>query len=49
MTKAAALLRDLQAVAEKRGAIEDFHHRLRAIHERHARKGKFIERLRRLG
>ena len=47
--KAAGLLRDLQAVAEERGAIEDFHHRLRAIHERHARKGKFIERLRTLG
>jgi hypothetical protein len=47
--KAAGLLRDLQAVAEERGAIEDFYHRLRAIHERHARKGKFIERLRALG
>jgi hypothetical protein len=47
--KAAGLLRDLQAVAEERGAIEDFRHRLRAIRERHARKGKFIERLRTLG
>lgn len=47
--KAADLLLDLQAVAEERGEIEDFNRRLRAIHERHVRKGKFIERLRALG
>jgi len=47
--KAAGLLLDLQAIAEERGAIEAFHRRLRAVHERHARKGKFIERLRALG
>jgi hypothetical protein len=47
--KAAGLLLDLRAVAEERGEIEDFHRRLRAIHERHVRKGKFIERLGTLG
>jgi len=36
---------DLQAIAAERGLIEDVNRRLRTIHERHAGKGKFIERL----
>jgi hypothetical protein len=47
--KAVGLLSDLQVIATERGTIEDFHRRLHTIHERHARKGKFIERLRVLG
>ncbi len=47
--KAAGLLFDLKAVAEERGAVEDFLRRLRAIRERHARKVRFIERLAGLG
>lgn len=43
--KAAVLLFDLRAIAEERGAIEDFLRRLRAIRERHARKERFIQRL----
>ena len=42
---AAGLLLDLKAVAEERGSIEDFRHRLRAIRDRHVRKERFIERL----
>ena len=47
--KAASLLLDLQAVAEDRGAMPDFKKRLNAIRERHAGKGKFIERLAKIG
>ncbi len=47
--KAAGLLFDLEAIAEERGAVEDFLRRLRAIRERHARKLRFIERLAGLG
>ncbi|MBZ9988832.1 hypothetical protein LB572_17170 [Mesorhizobium sp. BH1-1-5] len=47
--KAAALLSDLLALAEKRGAIEEFHVRLQSIRERHAGKGRFLERLAMLG
>jgi len=47
--KAVGLLLDVQAIAEERGEIDDFHRRLRAIHERHVRKERFIERLRVLG
>jgi hypothetical protein len=47
--KAAALLLDLQAVAEERGALPDFDRHLRAIREQHARKERFIERLAKIG
>ena len=47
--KAVELLFDLRAIADERGATEDFHRRQRAIRERHARKGKLIERLKGLG
>ena len=47
--KAVALLLDLQALAEEKGAGEDFHRRLRALQERHCQKAKFIERLKALG
>ena len=47
--KAAGLLLDLKAIAEERGTTEDFIRRLRAIRERHARKGRFIKRLETLG
>lgn len=47
--KAASLLLDLKAIAGERGAIGDFIRRLGAIRARHARKERFIERLRGLG
>ncbi len=47
--KAAGLLLDLQAVAEDGGAMPDFKERVRAIRERHARKGQLIERLAKIG
>jgi len=47
--KAANLLFDLRAIAEERGATEEFARRLRTIRERHARKERFIERLAALG
>ncbi len=47
--RAAGLLRDLHAVANERGATEDFRRRLRAIRERHVRKERFLERLTALG
>jgi hypothetical protein len=47
--KAAALLSDLRALAEKHGTIGEFFRRLRAIRERHARKERFIERLAAIG
>jgi hypothetical protein len=47
--KAAALLSDLGALAEKQGAIDEFLRRLNAIRERHARKERFIERLAAIG
>ncbi|RWD99681.1 hypothetical protein [Mesorhizobium sp.] len=43
--KATALLSDLQALAEKQGSVEEFRLRLQSIRERHAGKGRFIERL----
>ncbi|MEI9408475.1 hypothetical protein [Mesorhizobium salmacidum] len=43
--KAAALLSDLQALAEKQDRGEEFHLRLQSIRDRHAGKGRFIERL----
>ena len=47
--RAAGLLLDLRRIAEERGAAVDFTRRLRAIRERHARKERFIERLKTLG
>lgn len=47
--KAMSLLFDLKTIAEEQGSIEEFQHRLRAIRENHARKGRFIERLAALG
>jgi hypothetical protein len=46
--KAAGLLLDLKAIAEEKGAIEDFVRRLRKIRDHHARKERFIERLAKL-
>lgn len=43
--KAAALLSDLRVLAEKLGTTDEFHRRLHAIRDRHARKERFIERL----
>jgi hypothetical protein len=45
---AAGLLSDLKALAADQGMLADFARRLEAIRERHARKGKFIERLKAL-
>ena len=47
--KAAGLLLDLQAIADEHGTVEDFDRRLNEIRKRHARKERFIERLRALG
>ena len=47
--RAAGLLLDLRSLAEERGAIEDYGRRILALRERHARKGRFIERLRTIG
>ncbi|RWP63454.1 hypothetical protein [Mesorhizobium sp.] len=46
---AAGLLLDLKAIAEERGTVGEFAHRLQAIRERHIRKGRFIERLKPIG
>jgi hypothetical protein len=43
--KAAALLFDLCALAEKQHTMDEFRRRLDAIRERHVRKGRFIEKL----
>jgi len=47
--RAASLLVDLRTVAEEAGALEDFRRRLNAIRARHARKERFIDRLKALG
>ncbi|WFP77335.1 hypothetical protein [Mesorhizobium sp. WSM4906] len=47
--KAAALLSDLLALAERQDGVEEFRLRLQSIRERHAGKGRFIERLATLG
>lgn len=47
--KATSLLLDLRTIAEERGMIKDFARQLRTISERHARKGRFIERLAAMG
>lgn len=46
--RAASLLADLNEIAANEGMLADYARRLDAIRERHARKGKFIERLNRL-
>jgi uncharacterized Zn finger protein len=43
--KAAALVRDMKALAEEQGAMADFSRRLGLVRERHARKERLIERL----
>jgi len=47
--RAAALLVDLREVAKGNGRAEEFGRRLAAVRSRHARKGRFIERLRAAG
>lgn len=47
--KAAALIADLRTVAQQLGDIATFRRRLEDICERHARKGRFLERLTSLG
>lgn len=47
--RAASLLSDLQLLAAEEGNWDDFSRRLIAIRERHEKKGKFIERLTKLG
>ena len=47
--KAAALLSDLRLLAEKLGTTDEFHRRLHAIRDRHARKERFIGRLAAIG
>jgi hypothetical protein len=47
--KAAALLADLEMVAQEPGDMAVFRHRLADIRERHARKGRFLEKLVSLG
>ncbi|MCA1452708.1 DUF3824 domain-containing protein [Bradyrhizobium sp. BRP22] len=46
---AISLLSDLQVLAEEEGNQDDFDRRLSSIRERHEKKGKFIERLSKLG
>ncbi|WP_246711392.1 hypothetical protein [Rhizobium leguminosarum] len=43
--KAASLLADLKTIVEQNGGTADFIRRLHSIHERHAQKGRFIDRL----
>ena len=47
--KAAALLADLRMMAQDPGDMAVFSHHLEDIRERHARKGRFLERLATLG
>lgn len=47
--RAATLLADLEALADEEGGQADFRRRLASIRARHGKKGKFIERLNRLG
>ncbi|MDA9498411.1 hypothetical protein [Bradyrhizobium sp. CCBAU 11357] len=46
---AIGLLADLQALADEEGSQDDFGGRITALRVRHEKKGKFIERLNRLG
>jgi hypothetical protein len=43
--RAARLLFDLQTIAEEQEMLAEFIHHVEDIRERHARKGRFIERL----
>lgn len=43
--RAVALLLDLKAIAEAEGRLPSFRENLAALRERHARKGRFLERL----
>ncbi len=47
--QAVNLLCDLQALAVEEGSQDDFNQRLASIRARHGKKGKFIERLSKLG
>ncbi|NNH66934.1 hypothetical protein [Rhizobium laguerreae] len=47
--RAARLLADLKTIAEQNGGTADFTRRLHSIRERHAQKGRFIERLNAFG
>jgi hypothetical protein len=47
--RAAALLSDLQAIAEERGTLGEFGRRLEALRRRHSGKGRFLQRLAGLG
>ena len=46
---AISLLSDLQALAVEEGSQDDFNHHVGSIRARHEKKGKFIERLNKLG
>lgn len=46
---AISLLSDLRAIAMEEGSQDDFNSRISAIRARHAKKGKFVERLDKLG
>ena len=41
--RAVRLLRDLRVLAEENGSVKEFSGRIRSLHERHARKRRFIE------
>ena len=43
--RAVHLLRDLRALAEEDGSVEEFSERVRSLRDRHERKRRFIERL----
>ena len=43
--RAVHLLRDLRALAEQDGSVEEFSERVRSLRDRHERKRRFIERL----
>lgn len=47
--RAASLLADLQVLAVEQGSEDDFRRRLASIRARHEKKGRFIERLTKLG
>lgn len=47
--QAMSLLSDLQVLAVEEGSQEDFNSRIGSIRARHEKKGKFIERLNKLG
>lgn len=47
--RAARLLLDLRGLAQTRGEATDFDRRLEGLRQKHAKKGRFLERLRALG